>query len=176
MAWRIMRRQAFKSDQIFIDWADGFVQDLVASFSSYQPTTALRLAVAGLYLFAGLHLVFAGLIPFYHGAIEGVLGSGTSRVSQAELHALTTGIVIGGISFHALLMVSYFLMSFIVRAARRWTRITGTIVLAINFGVAFNGLRTPTITPVFFLFQWLSLVIAATIVVLLWFPRPRDAR
>src|SRR5215471_9231555 len=151
-AWRLMRRQAFKSDQIFIDWADGFVQDLVASFSSYQPTAALRLAVAGLYLFAALHLVFAVVIPFYHGAIEGVVGSGTSGIARAELRALATGIVIGGISFHALLMVSYFLMSFIVRAARRWTRISGTIVLAINFAVAFNGLRTPTITPVFFLF------------------------
>jgi hypothetical protein len=176
MAWRIMRRRAFKTDQTFIDWADGFVQDLVASFSSYHPTAALRLAVAGLYLFAGLHLVFAAVIPFYRGAIEGVIGSGTSGIAQAELHALTTGIVIGGVSFHALLMVSYFLMSFIVRAARRWTRIAGTCVLAINFAVALNGLRTPAITPVFFLFQWLSLVIATTIVVLLWFPRPRDAR
>jgi len=171
-----MRRQAFKSDQIFIDWADEFVQDLVASFSSYQPTAALRLAVGGLYLFAALHLMFAAVIPFYHGAIEGVIGSGTSGIAQAELHALATGVVIGGVSFHTLLTVSYFLMSFVVRAARRWTRITGTIVLSINFAVAFNGLRTPQFTPVFFLLQWLSLVIAPTIVVLLWFPRPRDAR
>ena len=175
-AWRIRRRRALKSDQIFIDWADGFIQDLVASFSSYQPTAALRLAVAGLYVFSALHLVFAAIIPLHHGAIERVIGSGTSAIPPAQLHALTTGIVIGGVSFHVLLIVSYFLLSFIVRAARRWTRITGTIVLALNFAVAFNGLRTPAVAPVFFLLQWLSIVCAAAIIVLLWFPRESDAR
>ncbi|HET9830067.1 MAG TPA: hypothetical protein VFP91_00095, partial [Vicinamibacterales bacterium] len=56
-------------DRLLIDWADEFIQDLVASFSATTPTMALRVAVAALYLLAAIHLSWAMVLPFFRGAV-----------------------------------------------------------------------------------------------------------
>lgn len=155
-------------DRVLIDWADECIQDLVASFSARRPTMLLRLVVAGLYLLAALHLTFAGVLPFYRGAMSAVLGGGAPDVHSAQLAALASGIIIGGISYHLLMTVAYVLLSFLVRASRRWTRLAGTSVLTVNFVVALNGLRTPDIAGIFPVLQWISLILAPAIIVVLW--------
>ena len=162
------RQRKIDFDRVLIDWADEFIQDLVASFSARRPTVTLRMVVAGLYLFAAFHLIFAALLPFYRDAIGGVIGVGTSTVASAELTALATGIIVGGISYHLLLVVAYVLLSFVVRASRRWTRLAGTVVLGVNFAVALNGLKTPDIADVFSVLQWISLIFSGGIITLLW--------
>lgn len=154
-------------DRVFIDWADECIQDLVASFSARRPTMRLRLIVVGLYVFAALHLTFAAILPFYRDAMANVI-AGTSNVPSAQLYALATGIIVGGVSYHLLLTLAYVLLSFVVRASRPWTRLAGTIVLGVNFVVAVNGLRTPDIAGVFPLLQWITLTLAGAIIVLMW--------
>jgi len=163
-----LKQRQIDFDRVLIDWADEFIQDLVASFSARRPTITLRLAVAGLYIFAAFHLVFAALLPFYRNAIGNVIGVGTSRVASEELTALANGIVVGSISLHLLLMVAYVLLSFVVRASRRWTVLAGTLVLGANFAVALNGLRTPDIADIFSVLQWITLAFAGSIILLLW--------
>jgi len=70
--------RAVDFDRFLIDWADEFIQDLVASFSARRPTTTLRLVVVGLYVFAALHLVFAAILPFYRNALANVIGGSAS--------------------------------------------------------------------------------------------------
>lgn len=155
-------------DRLLIDWADEFIQDLVASFSATRPTTALRMAVAGLYLSAAVHLCWAALLPFFRGAIAGLIGAGASALPPTQLAAFATGIVIGGVSYHLLLALAYVLLSFVVRAARRWTRVAATSVLAVNFAVSFNGLRSPNVSAIIVGMQWTTLALSAGIIVLLW--------
>jgi hypothetical protein len=154
-------------DRFLIDRADEVIQDLVASFSARRPTATLTAAVAGLYVFALFHVAFAAMLPFYHHAIGVVIGESTSPM-RAKLDALATNIVVGGMSYHLLLTVAYVLLSFLVRAARLWTRVAGTIVLAVNFAVALNGLGTPTVAPVFAVLQWITLAFTTAIGALLW--------
>ena len=71
-------------------------------------------------------------------------------------------------SYHLLLMVAYVLLSFVVRASRRWTRLAGTVVLGVNFAVALNGLKTPDIADVFSVLQWITLILSGGIITLLW--------
>jgi hypothetical protein len=163
-----LKQRQIDFDRVLIDWADEFIQDLVASFSARRPTIALRMAVLGLYLFAAFHLIFAALLPFYRDAIGGVIGVGTSHVASDALTALANGIVIGSISYHLLLTVAYVLLSFVVRAARRWTILAGTFVLGVNVAVALNGLRTPNIGDVFAVLQWITLILGGSILLLLW--------
>ena len=155
-------------DRVLIDWADEFIQDLVASFSARRPTMVLRMVVAGLYVFAAFHLFFAAILPFYRDAVGLVIGIGTSRIPQEELTALATGIIVGGISYHLLLMVAYVLLSFVVRASRPWTRLAGTFVLGVNFVVALNGLKIPNLGDIISILQWVTLLLAGGIIVLLW--------
>jgi len=162
------RRRDVDFDRFLIDWADEFIQDLVASFSARRPTTTLRLVVVGLYVFAALHLVFAAILPFYRNALANVIGGSASNVPSPQIYALATGIMVGGVSYHLLLTLAYVLLSFVVRASRRWTRLAGTIVLGVNFVVAVNGLRIPDIADVFPLLQWITLTLAGTIIVLMW--------
>jgi hypothetical protein len=162
------KRRGVDFDRVLIDWADEIIQDLVASFSARRPSMTLRLAVVGFYVFAALHLVFAAILPFYRDAFASVITGGASRATTAQLEALATGIVVGGISYHLLLTVGYVLMSFVVRASKRWTRVAGTVVLGVNFVVALNGLRTPDISDVFPLLQWITLTLASAIIVLMW--------
>jgi len=162
------RRLDVDVDRVLIDWADELIQDLVASFSARRPSTALRLVVGGLYVFAALHLLFAAILPFYVNAMAAVIGNNASNIPPAQLNALATGIIVGGVSYHLLLTVAYVLMSFVVRASRRWTRLAGTIVLGVNFIVAMNGLRAPDVADVFPLLQWVTLTLAGIIIVLLW--------
>jgi len=155
-------------DRVLIDWADEFIQDLVASFSARRPTMTLRLVVVGLYVSAALHLVFAAILPFYREAMANVIGGSASNIPPAQLEALATGIIVGGISYHLLLTGACVLLSFVVRASRPWTRLAGTIVLGVNFVVALNGLRAPDIADVFPLLQWITLTLAGAIILLLW--------
>jgi len=160
--------RAVNVDRLLIDWADELIQDLVASFSARRPSMPLRLAVAGFYIFAALHLAFAVILPFYRGSMASVIEGGGSITPPAQLEALATGIIIGGISYHLLLTVAYLFMSFVVRASKRWTRLAGTAVLAVNFVVALNGLRSPDIADIFPLLQWITLTLAGAIIALLW--------
>jgi len=153
---------------VLIDWADEFLQDLVASFSARRPTVALRMAVAGLYLFAAFHLVWAAILPFFRDAIADLIGASATVIPHDPLVALATGIVVGGVSFHLLLAMLYVLLSFVVRAARRWTRGVGTVILFMNVAVAFNGLRSPTVSGVFLVLHWTSLVLSLGIIALIW--------
>jgi hypothetical protein len=155
-------------DRVLIDWADEFIQDLVASFSAVRPTMLLRLAVAGLYLFAALHLIWAALLPFFRDAFATLVGGGASSIPQTQLVAFATGIVVGGISYHLLLAVAYVLLSFVVRATRHWTRAATTAILLVNFAVSLNGLQTPTVAGVLLVFQWISLVLAGVLITLTW--------
>ena len=163
-----MKQRQVDFDRVLIDWADEFIQDLVASFSARRPTITLRLAVAGLYLFAAVHVFFAAVLPFYRDTIGSVIGVGTSRVASDELTALANGIIVGSVSYHLLLMLAYVLLSFVVRAARRWTVLAGTLVLGANFVVALNGLRTPEIANIFSVLQWITLTLSGAIMLLLW--------
>ncbi|HUK35341.1 MAG TPA: hypothetical protein VLV86_15600 [Vicinamibacterales bacterium] len=155
-------------DRWLIDWADEFIQDLVASFSATRPTMALRVAVAALYLSAALHLVWAGMLPFYGGAVEHLIDPGGSTLSASQLTAFTTGIIVGRVSYHLLLAVTFVLLSFLVRAARRWTRVTATLLLLVNFAGSLNGLRAPSVSVVLLTMNWATLVLSVAIVVLLW--------
>jgi hypothetical protein len=167
----LKRHQKIDFDRVLIDWADEFIQDLVASFSARRPTVALRIVVAGLYMFAALHLIYAAVLPFYRGAMAQVIGVGTSQTPAVELTALATGIIVGGVSFHLLLMVAYVLLSFVVRASRWWTRLAGTAVLAVNFVVALNGLNVPDLgNDTLSVLHWISLLFAGAILTLLWIP------
>ena len=152
---------------MLIDRADEFIQDLVASFSATRPTMALRLAVAGLYLSSAVHLLWAGVLPFFRGAVAGLIGS-ASAIPATQLAAFATGIIIGGVSYHLLLALAYVLLSFVVRSTRLWPRVAGTIVLLVNAAVAFNGLRSPAVAGVFLVLQWTTLTLSLAIVVLLW--------
>ena len=163
-----MKSRQINFDRVLIDWADEFIQDLVASFSAVRPTVALRLVVAGLYLFAALHLFWAALLPFFRNAFATLVGGGTSSIRQTEIVAFATGIVVGGISYHLLLAVAYVLLSFVVRATRPWTRAAATAVLLVNFAVSLNGLQTPTVAGIFLVLQWISLVLAGVIITLTW--------
>jgi len=153
-------------DRLLIDWADEFIQDLVASFSAATPTMPLRVAVAALYLFAAIHLSWAMVLPFFRGAVSGLIGAAT--LSESQLSAFATGIIIGGVSYHLLLMLAYVLLSFVVRAQRRWTRVLATSVLLVNFAVSFNGLRSPSVSGVIVVLQWATLLLSVTIIVLVW--------
>jgi len=154
-------------DRVLIDRADEFIQDLVASFSATRPTKALRLAVAGLYLSATVHLLWAGVLPFFRGAVAGLIHS-ASALRPTELAAFATGIIIGGISYHLLLALAYVLLSFVVRSARLWPRVAATFVLLVNAAVSFNGLRSPTVSGVILVMQWATLALSLTIAILLW--------
>ena len=155
-------------DRVLIDRADEFIQDLVASFSATRPTMALRLAVAGLYLSATVHLFWAGVLPFFRGAVAGLIGSGASALRPTQLDAFATGIIIGGISYHLLLALAYVLLSFVVRSTRLWPRVAATIVLLVNAAVSFNGLRSPTVSGVILVLQWATLALSLAIAILLW--------
>jgi hypothetical protein len=155
-------------DRLLIDRADEFIQDLVASFSATRPTVAMRLAVAGLYLSAALNLVWAGILPFFRGAVAGLIGSGAPALRPTELAAFATGIIIGGISYHLLLALAYVLLSFVVRSTRLWPRVAATIVLLVNAAVSLNGLRSPTVSGVILVMQWATLALSLTVAVLLW--------
>ncbi len=167
---RHQKPQKIDFDRVLIDWADEFIQDLVASFSARRPTVTLRMVVAGLYMFAALHLIYSAVLPFYRGAMGQVIGVGTSQIPTVELTALATGIIVGGISFHLLLMVAYVLLSFVVRASRWWTRLATTAVLAVNFVVALNALNVPDLGDTLSILHWASLLFAAAIITLLWIP------
>jgi hypothetical protein len=160
------RRPSF--DRLLIDRADEFIQDLVASFSATRPTMALRLAVAGLYLLAAVHLVWAVMLPFFRGAVAGLIGSGASALRPTQLAAFATGVIIGGISYHLLLALAYVLLSFVVRSTRRWPRVAATIVLLLNAAVSFNGLRSPTVSGIILVMQWATLLLSAAVVLLVW--------
>jgi len=162
------RARPIDFDRRVVDWADAFIQDLVASFSSRHPTPVLRVAVAGLYGLAAFHLIYGAILPFFHGAIESVVGVATSGISLQQLNAFATGIIIGGVSFHLLLSIAYLFLSFVVRAMRPWTRAAATLVLIVNFAVAFNSLRTPRIATIFLVLHWLSLIGTSAILLLLW--------
>ncbi len=155
-------------DRLLIDWADEFIQDLVASFSATRPTMTLRVAVASLYLLGSLHLVWAVTLPFFRGAVASLIGAGASALSPSELMAFATGIIIGGISYHLFLALACALLSFVVRAPRRWTRVAATLVLLVNAAVAFNGLRSPTVAGIILVMQWGSLLLSAATLLLLW--------
>ena len=163
-----MKPRKVDFDRVLIDWADEFIQDLVASFSAVRPTMALRLAVVGLYLFAAMHLFWAALLPLFRNSFAALVGGGASGIRQTAIVAFANGIVVGGISYHLLLALAYVLLSFIVRAARRWTRATATAVLLVNFAVSLNGLQTPTVAGIFLVLQWISLVLAGAIIALTW--------
>jgi hypothetical protein len=162
-------------DRVLIDWADEMVQDLVASFSARRPTMSLRLVVVGFYLFALIHLLFVALMPFDRDAIARVLGSG-SFASDGQVTALATGIVVGGVSFHLLMTTAYVALSFLVRAAKPWTRALGTVVLIVNGAVAFNSLRGLRIVRVFGVLNGTFLVLAPFILGLLWYAGAASAR
>jgi len=153
-------------DRLLIDWADEFIQDLVASFSATTPTMALRAAVAALYLLAAIHLSWSVVLPFFRGAVSGLIGA--AMQSESQLSAFATGIIIGGVSYHLLLMLAYVLLSFVVRARRRWTRVAATIVLLVNFAVSFNGLRSPSVSGVIVVLQWATLILCVMVIVLVW--------
>ncbi len=119
-------------DRLLIDWADEFIQDLVASFSARRPTPLLRLVVMGLYLVAAAHLLWAGVLPFFREAVEGLLSEGARSLSASQLSAFATSIIVGRISYHLLLALAYVLLSFVVRATRSWTRAAATIVLVFD--------------------------------------------
>ena len=155
-------------DRLLIDRADEFIQDLVASFSATRPTLALRLVVAGLYLSSALHLIWSGMLPFFRGAVPGFIGSGASALQPTQLAAFATGIIVGGISYHLLLALAYFLLSFVVRSTRLWPRVAATLVLLVNAAVSFNGLRSPMAAGLILVMQWTTLVLALTLAVLLW--------
>jgi hypothetical protein len=155
-------------DRFLIDWADELIQDLVASFSARRPTATLRLVVVGCYLLALMHLLFVVLLPFDRDLIARFLGS-SGLAPEAKMTALATGIVVGGISFHLLMTTAYVALSFLVRAAKPWTRALGTLVLAVNCAMAFNSLRGLRIVPVFALLNAAFLVVAPILIVLLWF-------
>ena len=155
-------------DRLLIDWADEFIQDLVASFSATRPTMALRLAVAALYLSAAIHLCWALVLPFFRGAVAGLVGAGASTLSPSQLTAFATGIIIGGASYHLLLALAYVLSSFVVRAQRRWPRLAATFVLLVNVAVSSNGLRSPTVSTIIVTMQWATLLLSAAVIVLLW--------
>ena len=163
-------QQKIDFDRVLIDWADEFIQDLVASFSARRPTATLRLVVVGLYVFSAFHLMVAAILPTYRDAVGLVIGVGTSHVPPAELTALATSIIVGGISYHLLLMVAYVLLSFVVRASRPWTRLAGTVVLGVNFAVALNGLKIPSLGDILNILQWITLMFAGGIITLLWIP------
>jgi hypothetical protein len=154
-------------DRLLIDRADEFIQDLVASFSATRPTVALRLAVAGLYLSAALHLLWAGVLPFFRGAVAGLIGP-ASALPATQVAAFATGIIIGGISYHLLLALACVLLSFVVRSTRLWPRVAGTVVLLVNAAVAFNGLRSPAVAGLILVLQWTTLALSLAILVLLW--------
>jgi hypothetical protein len=154
-------------DRVLIDRADEFIQDLVASFSATRPTMALRLAVGGLYLSATVHLFWAGVLPFFRGAVAGLISS-ASALRPTQLDAFATGIIIGGISYHLLLALAYVLLSFVVRSTRLWPRVAATIVLLLNAAVSFNGLRSPAVSGLILVLQWTTLALSLAIAVLLW--------
>jgi hypothetical protein len=154
-------------DKFLIDWADEIIQDLVVSFSARRPTNSLRVAVVCLYLFAFLHLLFVALLPFDRNAIAVVIGRITSA-SDTQVTALATGIVVGGISFHLLMVIAYVVLSFLVRAAKPWTSALGTVVLISNCAVALNGLRGLRIIRIFALLNETFLVLAPIVIILLW--------
>lgn len=163
-----MKARRTNVDRLLIDWADEFIQDLVASFSATRPTVALRLAVAALYLSAAIHLCWAMVLPFFRGAVAGLVGAGASTLTPSQITAFATGIIIGGASYHLLLALAYVLSSFVVRAQRRWTRVAATVVLLVNVAVSFNGLRSPTVSPLILVMQWATLLLAAAVIVLVW--------
>jgi hypothetical protein len=154
-------------DRVLIDRADEFIQDLVASFSATRPTMALRLAVAGLYLSATVNLLWAGLLPFFRGAVAGLIHS-ASALRPTELAAFATGVIIGGISYHLLLALAYVLLSFVVRSTRLWPRVAATIVLLVNAAVSLNGLRSPAVAGLILVLQWTTLALSLAIAVVLW--------
>jgi hypothetical protein len=155
-------------DRLLIDWADEFIQDLVASFSATRPTMALRLAVVALYLSSAVHLSWAAMLPFFGGAVRNLISAGGSALPASQLTAFAAGIIVGRISYHLLLAVAFVLLSFVVRAARLWPRVTATVVLVVNFAGSVNGLRSPSVSGVILAMQWAMLVLSAAIVVLLW--------
>jgi hypothetical protein len=154
-------------DEYLIDWADGFLQDLVVSFSARRVTAMLRDVVLGLYLFAYVHLVYALVLPFHHDRIAEVIAGG-SQIPPAPLQALATGIVVGGMSLHVLLAILYVTLSFLLRTTKRWTQVAATLVLGLNAAVAFNGLRTPPVAEVFTVFNAASLLFASGLIVMVW--------
>jgi hypothetical protein len=162
-------------DRFLIDWADELIQDLVASFSARRPTMTIRLVVIGFYFFALLHLLFVAFLPFDRDAIARVLGSG-AFATGGQVTALATGIVVGGVSFHLLMTTAYIALSFLVRAAKRWTRALGTAVLLVNCAMAFNSLRGLRIVKVFGVLNATFLVLAPVIIVLLWYAGAATAR
>ena len=163
-----MKGRSDEFDRFLIDWADEAIQDLVASFSARRPTPSLRLVVVGCYLFALLHLLFVALLPFDRDVIARVLGRG-AFASEGQVTALATGIVVGGISFHLLMTTAYVALSFLVRAAKPWTRALGTVVLLVNSAVAFNSLRGLRAVRVFGVINLTFLVLAPIIIGLLWY-------
>lgn len=155
-------------ERLLLDHVDEGIQNLVVAVSVQRPSKRLLGAVAGLYLLAAFHLVFASLVPFHHDAIEHALGMPSAVRSESQLDAFATGIIVGGLSYHLLLAIVYFFFSLAVRASRAWVRISLTVILTTNIVVACNGLRTPHIATIFFVLQWTTLMLAAPTLVLLW--------
>jgi hypothetical protein len=166
-----LRKRPTEFDRLLIDWADEFIQDLVASFSATRPTPVLRLVVVGLYVISAVHLVWAAALPFFRGAVEGLLSQGAQTLSSSELSAFATSVIIGRMSYHLLLALAYILLSFVVRATRSWTRAAATVVLVFDVAVSVNGLRAPRVAPIFLGFQWMTLGLSVSITVLLWLAR-----
>jgi len=155
-------------ERLLLDRIDEGVQNLVVAFSGQRPSPRLLAAVAGLYLLTVFHLVFAAIVPFHHASIERALGVPSALVSENQLNAFATGIIVGGISYHLLLSVAYLFFSLAVRASRAWVRVSLTAILATNIVVASNGLRTPHIATIFFVLQWITLLMAAPTLALVW--------
>jgi len=165
-----LRQRRTEFDRLLIDWADEFIQDLVASFSATRPTPILRLVVVGLYVISAVHLVWAGALPFFRSAVESLVSQG-SQLSASQLSAFATSVIIGRMSYHLLLALAYILLSFVVRATRSWTRAAATVVLVFDVAASLNGLRAPRVAAIFLGFQWMTLGLSVSIAVLLWLAR-----
>ncbi len=161
-----MKRRQRDFDRLLIDWADEFIQDLVASFSSRRPTMAVRLIVAGLYLNGALHLLWVLVLPFYRHAVAALIGD--PSLGSAPLNAFATSIIIGRMSYHLLIVVACFLLSFVVRASRNWPRAVATLVLLFDFGASVLGVLGPRVSVVLATFGWSSVTLSAALVILLW--------
>lgn len=166
-----MKERRTNVDRLLIDWADEFIQDLVVSFSATRPTPLLRVVVVGLYLVSAVHVVWAGILPLFREAVEGLLSQTSHALSPSELGAFATSIIIGRMSYHLLLALAYILLSFVVRATRSWTRAAATLVLAFDVIASLNGLRAPRVTMVLAMFQWTALTLGIAIATLLWLTR-----
>ena len=174
-----MSKERTDFDRLLIDWADEFIQDLVASFSARRPTPLLRVVVAGLYLASAVHLIWAVTLPFFRGAVEELLSQTSHTLTASQLGAFATSIITGRMSYHLLLALAYILLSFVVRAARSWTRAAATVVLAVDVIAALNGLRAPRVSVIPLIFQWVDLTLGIAIATLLWLthsPAPTTAK